>query len=64
MTTEEKIFKAAISKNQDDPTKKSVSAAGRAEPVAAGDEQPMAKPSVIWFLVPIVIIAVAMFLAR
>jgi len=45
-------------------TEETVSKEHRAKPSAAADEQPMAKPSVIWFLVPIVIIALAIFLAR
>jgi hypothetical protein len=52
-----------ISNDQQESTKASVGT-DQATPIAAADEQAMAKPSVVWFLVPIVIIALAIFLAR
>jgi len=33
-------------------------------PATAGDEQPMTKPTLLWFLVPVIVIALAVFLAR
>jgi hypothetical protein len=59
MKTEE-----TISGDQQNPTKASVARTDQAKLVTAADEQPMAKPSVVWFVVPIVIIALAIFLAR
>ena len=37
---------------------------GGAQPPTASNEQPMSKPSVLWFLVPIVLIALGIFFAR
>ena len=31
---------------------------------SSADEQPMSKPSMIWMLIPVALIALAMFLAR
>ena len=59
MKTEE-----TISKEQRKPTQASAAGTDQAMPSVSADEQPMAKPSVVWFLAPIVIIALAIFLAR
>jgi len=59
MKTEE-----TISRDQQNPAKASVAGTDQPKQKGAADEQPMAKPSVVWFVVPIVIIALAIFLAR
>jgi hypothetical protein len=42
----------------------SVAPRGTGHPATAGDEQPMTKPSLLWFLVPIILIAMGVLLAR
>jgi len=54
----------SISSDQRNPTKARSAATGSGTPTTASDEQPMTKPSVLWFLVPILLIALGIFFAR
>ena len=57
----------SISNDGDDQRKGAKAGSGPAanvNPAKQGDESPMAKPSALWFLVPIVLIALGVFLAR
>ena len=54
----------SIASDQRNPTTASPAAPGSGTPTTASNEQPMTKPSVLWFLVPIVLIALGIFFAR
>jgi len=60
MTTDESIS----NEQNDQPARASITPKGGSGQPAAGDEQPMTKPTLLWFLVPIIVIALAVFLAR
>jgi hypothetical protein len=61
MTTNESI--SNVQNDQEEQAKASITPKGSSgQP--AGDEQPMTKPTLLWFLVPVIVIALAVFLAR
>ena len=57
----------SISNEQNDHgqrAKAGIAPRGSGHPATAADEQPMTKPSLLWFFVPIILIAMGVILAR